>query len=246
MNKLIIANWKMNGSLAKITQDLSAYTTNPISNQANVAVALPMLYIPTAAQIIAANQSKLSLACQDVSKFANHGAYTGEISGEMLKEFKVRYAIIGHSERRMFLHENNHTLIKKMDEAITSGLIPVFCIGEEKSVRTSGKYIEFLTTQLELLHQVEEPITQLVIAYEPIWSIGTHVLPSPQEIMEIMQLIHTFVQNYLPHAKITALYGGSVGANNAKEILSLQGVAGVLVGGASLNVDDFTAICSAI
>lgn len=246
MDKLIVANWKMNGNSAKVAEDLALYALNPATNKPNVVLALPVLYLPIARQILDKAPAKLGLASQDVSKFASYGAYTGEVSSNMLQEFGVGYSIIGHSERRMFLHESTHTLVKKIDAAIMSGIIPIFCIGEEKAVRNSGKYIEVLTEQLELLHQIEVPVKELVVSYEPFWSIGTGVLPSNDEILEIMNLIHTFVQNYLPRAKVTVLYGGSVTGTNAKEILSMPEVGGVLVGGTSLNVTDFVAICSYI
>ncbi len=244
MSKLIVANWKMNGNLAKIKSDLVGYAANPGTNRSNIILSIPTLYFPIANQIVQKHETKFSLASQDISKFYNPGAYTGEISGDMLKEFGVSHSIIGHSERRMFFHESTHTLVKKIDAAIMSEIIPIFCIGEEKICRTNGKYIGFLTQQLELLHQVEVPIKELVIAYEPIWSVGTGVLPSMAEISEIIGLIHSFVQNYLPHAKITALYGGSVTGANAKEIMSQPMIGGVLVGGASLREPDFATICS--
>lgn len=243
MSKLIVANWKMNGSILQIQADLTAYIESPITNQANVVLAVPDIYLYQASQIIKQSGAKLSLACQNISQFNSVGAYTGEISATLLKEFAVRYAIIGHSERRTFLHESGHILLNKVENALLNDIIPIFCVGEDKSRRDEGSYLEFLKHQLELLCDVKTKVEQMVIAYEPIWAIGTGVVPTNQQISEVTKLIYAFVQNYLPHAKITVLYGGSVNGKNAHEILSPDEVGGVLVGGASLKVNDFTQIC---
>ena len=238
--KLIVANWKMNGSSDKAVQDLSFYKNNQITNQPNVVLALPYPYLAAATQITA----NFCLASQDVSQFVDSGAFTGEVSAIMLKEFGVKYAIIGHSERRTLLGESGSILVKKLDNAINAGIIPIFCIGEEQSIRDGGKYLEFLVEQLDLLNHLNCKIDKLVIAYEPIWSIGTGKIPTLEQIAEISGLIDAFVQKYLPHVKITTLYGGSVSAKNIADILQLSQIAGVLVGGASLKTDEFVKICT--
>jgi len=238
--KLIVANWKMNGTSEKIANDLSAYGSSEITNRANVLIAVPAPYLYQALKI----SPKFKIASQDVSRFADYGAYTGEISSKMLLDFKVEYAIIGHSERRSNLNESGMVLVKKLENVINSGIIPIFCIGEEQSVRDGGKYIEFLLSQLELLTQPNLNIKELVIAYEPIWAVGTGIVPAVDEIAEIVNLIHSFVQKTLPRAKISVLYGGSVTAKNIAQTLQIADIAGVLVGGASLKVDEFTAICA--
>lgn len=238
--KLIVANWKMNGTCEKIENDLNVYDSNEITNAANVILAVPYPYLYQAFKVGA----KFKLASQDISRFSDYGAYTGEISSKMLLDFKVEYAIIGHSERRSNLNESDMVLAKKLENVINSGIIPIFCIGEEQSVRDSGKYNEFLLSQLELLTQANMHIKELIIAYEPIWAVGTGKVPEASEIAEIVNLIHSFVQKTLPRAKISVLYGGSVTAKNIAEILQIADIAGVLVGGASLKVDEFTAICA--
>ena len=244
MQSLIVANWKMNGSLSKIAEDLAKYAENPITNRANVVLAVPCVFLDAAYQSIRQHNAIFSIASQDISHFAGTGAYTGEVNGHMLREFDVQYAIIGHSERRTFFNESGSMLQAKVENALANQIVPIFCIGEDKVIRDNATYLDFLVQQLELLLQVKSEIKELVIAYEPIWSIGTGVIPTLEQISEIIKLIHAFVQSYLPHAKITALYGGSVSDNNAKDILSLDQVGGVLVGGASLKVNDFTNICS--
>lgn len=245
MKKLIVANWKMHGNHNKIVEDITNYANNAITNQANVVLALPVIYIPIARQILdKIGNTNIKLAAQDVSKFLSYGAYTGEVGANMLKEFGVDYVIVGHSERRMFFHESNHTMAKKIDAAIINGIMPIFCFGEEIWVREKNKHLEVINEQLQLLHLIEVPIKNLILAYEPIWAIGSGRVPTNLEIMEVVGLVHGFVQNYLSHAKITTLYGGSVSSSNVESILSIAGNNGVLVGGASLHVDEFSKICS--
>lgn len=246
MTKLIVANWKMNGSYIKIQEDFKIYMQNPSTNASNIVFALPSLYLSLIKDL--KSTANFQLASQDISEFGKFGAYTGEISGAMLKDVGVTYAIIGHSERRAYFNESNDILIKKIDNAVNNKIIPIYCIGEEKTVRESKKYQNFLFKQLEVLTKISalkanEKI-ELVIAYEPIWAIGTGVVPTMMEIIEIIDFINAFVQKYLPHAKITALYGGSVSSKNATEILDLPQVDGVLVGGASLLIPEFISICS--
>lgn len=259
MQKLIVANWKMNGSLEKINLDIGQYTDNPHVNSSYVILALPYVYL-LQAQFMLRNRYKIAnesekynyfvhkdhgfkVAAQDISCYLGYGAYTGEISGNMLKDIGVSYAIIGHSERRSLFNEADAMLLNKLENALASNIIPIFCIGENFTLRKDQRYRLFILQQLELLCKVEVGFNALVIAYEPIWSIGTGVIPSEAEISEIVQLIRTFMQNKLPRVKITLLYGGSVTASNIQSILLLDGIDGVLVGGASLDVDKFKQIC---
>jgi triosephosphate isomerase len=240
MRKLIVANWKMNGTSEKIANDLSIYASNEITNAANVVIAVPAPYLYQICKIGA----KFKIASQDVSQFPDYGAYTGEVSSKMLLGFNVECVIVGHSERRSNLNESSLVLAKKLENIINSGMIPIFCIGEEQNIRDNGKYNEFLLGQLDLLKQLNIDIKELIIAYEPIWAVGTGKVPAASEIAEIVNLINSFVQKTLPRAKILVLYGGSVTAKNIAEILRITDIAGVLVGGASLKVDEFTAICA--
>jgi len=215
MGKLIIANWKMNGSLNKIVEDFSKYMANSKTNNQKIVYALPYIFLDKMYNLFINKHAEYKLASQDISQFANTGAYTGEISGAMLKEFGVSYSIIGHSERRV-MGESDVILIKKIEAAILS--------------------------KITLLNN---SVAEMVIAYEPIWAIGTGLTPKIDEIIEIMDLIDNFVATNLT-SKVTILYGGSVSNKNAVELLSNSKIGGVLVGGASLKTEDFTAICSAI
>lgn len=238
--KLIVANWKMNGDIDKVSGDLSAYEANPVTNASNVVIALPLPYLYKTLN----TTGSFMTASQDVSQFADYGAYTGEVSAKMLLDFDVKYTMIGHSERRSTIGEADAILAKKLENIIHAGLTPIFCIGELLSTRDSSTYSEFLVRQLGLLTQINVNVNELIIAYEPIWAIGTGKIPTLAEIAEIVNLIHSFVQKTLPHAKLSVLYGGSVTAKNIAEILQIPDIAGVLVGGASLKVDEFTAICA--
>lgn len=243
MTKLIVANWKMNGSISKVQHDINTYLTSKVTNQSNVIIALPNVFLAEAAKIITDSNASMSLSSQDVSQFDGFGAYTGEISATMLKDLNVQYTIIGHSERRLHLGEETITLAKKITHAINNQIKPIFCIGEPINLRENGVYNEFLLDQLECLKLVSCEIKDIIIAYEPIWSIGSGLVPSVKEVESAMLLVHKFMQNNFPHVKIATLYGGSVSSKNATEILNIPSVGGVLVGGASLKVDEFTIIC---
>ena len=244
MSKLIVANWKMNGSTKQIENDLAIYASEIKTNNPSVVLALPNIYLHLASKIKNNLGAKFSIATQDVSQFEGCGAFTGEVSTQMLKEFGIQYSIIGHSERRTYLNESEDLLIKKTQNALTQKIIPIFCIGEPKNVRDTSTYLDFLVNQLGLLLKLNTSFDTLVIAYEPIWAIGTGVLPTSEQIIEVLKLIKGFVQKNFPRAKIALLYGGSVSGQNASEILNLPGVDGVLVGGASLKSNDFISICT--
>jgi|LauGreDrversion4_2_1035121.scaffolds.fasta_scaffold137850_1 triosephosphate isomerase len=244
VEKLIVANWKMNGELSKVNADLGYYAHLPQTNKSNIILALPYLYIVWAKQKLLVN-SHIKIAAQDLSHYRNCGAYTGKINGSMLKDAGVDYVIIGHSERRTLMGENGAILIHKVRNALDSKLVPIFCVGEPLSAREDGSYLQFVELQLSGLEEIEQ-IKEIIIAYEPCWSIGTGKVATLEQIAEVIAFINRYMQKRFNYAKITLLYGGSVTSQNAGEILSIPSVGGVLVGGASLKVADFTAICEQI
>lgn len=244
MKKLIVANWKMNGELSKVNADLSYYAKLSETNKPNVVLALPYLYIVWAKQRLLVD-SQIKIAAQDLSHYLNCGAYTGKINGSMLKDAGVDYVIIGHSERRTLMAENGPILIHKVRNAFESGLIPIFCVGEPLNIRDDGSYLQFIESQLSGLEEIED-FKDIVIAYEPCWAIGTGKIASLAEISEVVDFINRYMQKRFAYVKITLLYGGSVNSQNVGEILALANIGGVLVGGASLKVTDFTAICAKI
>ena len=244
MEKLIVANWKMNGSVHKLAHDLNEYINNSKVNVSNVVLGLPSVLLSLAQSQLHAH--KIKIASQDISKFAGYGAYTGEISGIMLKDVGVQYVIVGHSERREYFMENDEALLAKLNNAIDVGLIPIFCVGESKDLRLQNKYLDFVKNQLMILKKLNDKPNELIIAYEPIWAIGTGLISTINQIQEMSRLIHTFMQENPVCGKITVLYGGSVSPSSVKEILAIDEVNGVLVGGASLKITDFIDICEFI
>jgi triosephosphate isomerase len=241
--KLIVANWKMNGSLAAVREYGAALSQKLEAphDKAQVVVAPPYPYLMFMDGRLA--PAHVGLAAQDCSANGEKGAFTGDVSASMLKDSGCEYVIIGHSERRQHFQDTNAIVAAKLQSALTAGLMPILCVGETLSEKEAGQTEDIVTTQLnEALKDVKSG-TQLVIAYEPVWSIGTGKVPTTAEISETCQLVHRLAKN--KSINVTVLYGGSVNADNAKEILHLPGVDGVLVGGASLKLDTFWPIIAA-
>lgn len=237
--KLIIANWKMNGSIEKIIADLNVYAQNLDLSNHDIVLALPYPYL----YLVLGQKRAYNIAAQDISRFAAYGAHTGEVSATMLLEFGVKYVLIGHSERRLGLNETCDILLEKLKNALKLKMVPIFCVGEERLQRDNGNYEDFLRQQLDILLACGDNLEELVIAYEPVWAIGSGVLPTGNEIAIVVELIHVFMQKYLPHVKIALLYGGSVNMTNSANIFAIKGIDGILVGAASLDPHQFISIC---
>lgn len=235
--KYIFGNWKMNGftEAAALSRSLAS---KPIPPSATVAIFPPFVSLQTAAKELSG--SKIKLGAQDVSA-EKSGAFTGDISAEMLKNLGCDYVIVGHSERRA-LHGESDALVKsKATAAIAAGLKPVICVGESIKERDSGKYLEVITRQIkDSVPSVNSD--SYIIAYEPIWAIGSGKTPSCAQITEVHKTIASLLYR---DTRAAILYGGSVKASNASEILKSDGVDGVLVGGASLSADEFGKIIEA-
>ena len=240
--KLIIGNWKMNTRMQTAEALLAALLADPQCNQPWVGVAAPAVYLAgLAAQL---RGHALQLAAQDVSAFAADGAFTGETSALMLADVGCRFVLIGHSERRQYFGEGNPALLAKMNNALAAGMVPVLCVGETLEQREQGGYLEVIFQQLSILSEIGAG--EYVIAYEPVWAIGTGKVASLAQIAEIHTAIKTWcLQNAKPSATIRVLYGGSVKAENAESILKTENVDGALVGGASLDAGSFRMICQA-
>ena len=240
--KLVIGNWKMNGRLAANLALLDALQADAAVQAAQVAVAPPFAYLGQAATLLAG--SNIALAAQDVSAFDKDGAYTGEVSAAMLADVGCRYVLIGHSERRQYFAEDHALLARKLQAAVAAGLIPVYCVGETLAEREGDAYKAVIAEQLAVLGALAGH--DYVVAYEPVWAIGTGKVASVAQIDEVHQFIReTVLQCHGASDSIRVLYGGSVKADNADAILSLQSVGGALVGGASLDVESFGRICQA-
>lgn len=194
--------------------------------------------------------SVIQVAAQNMH-FAENGAYTGEISADMLQNIGIEIVILGHSERRAYFHEDDALLAKKVDTALAKGLRIIFCFGEELEDRKSGNHFTVVEQQLNkaLFHLEAAHWKQLVLAYEPVWAIGTGETASPEQAQEMHAFIRNTIKAHYDTATadaVTILYGGSVKPNNAADIFSKADVDGGLIGGASLKCDDFTAIIEAI
>ena len=241
MKKLIAGNWKMNGSLAANEALLSALAQGLNAKPAcDVAVCVPTAYL---AQVQALKVAAIDLGSQDVSAQAS-GAFTGEVSAAMLKDFGVRYAIVGHSERRQYHGETDALVADKAKAALAAGITPIVCVGETLSEREAGHTEEVVKRQLAaVIHTNGHCISEIVVAYEPVWAIGTGKTASPEEA----QAVHAVLRAQLKaatdqSARIKILYGGSMNATNASSLLSQADIDGGLIGGASLKAADFLSI----
>ena len=249
MRKLIAGNWKMNGSLAANEALLVALGQGfAIKPACDVAVCVPAPYLAQMLSLKAtvSNLSVLELGTQDVSAQAS-GAFTGEVSAAMLKDFGVRYALVGHSERRQYHGETDSLVADKAKAALAAGITPVVCVGETLAEREAGRTQEVVKRQLAaVIHTNGHCISEIVVAYEPVWAIGTGKTASPDEA----QAVHAVLRAQLKaatdqSARIKILYGGSMNAANAASLLSQGDIDGGLIGGASLKAFDFLSIIAA-
>ncbi len=246
--KIVAGNWKMNKNLDETEALLSELSAKLPDTHAEVIVA------PTFLNLVAAQRSLQSSAIKVAAQnmhFAESGAYTGEISADMLLNIEVDTIIIGHSERRSLFGETDDLLAKKTKTALDKGMTVIFCFGEELEDRKSGNHFAVVESQLKnaLFDLDNSAWNNIVLAYEPVWAIGTGETASPEQAQEM----HAFIRKTIAEAftssiaeEVSILYGGSVKPSNAAEIFSKPDVDGGLIGGASLKADDFTAIIKAI
>ena len=232
-SSIFIANWKLNGNLAFIKDYFEKLEYN--SNNCTV-ICSPNIFLNK----LNRDNKNLFSGAQDVSIF-NEGAYTGELSSKMLKENNVSFCLVGHSERREYFEETNQNINKKINNLIESEIIPVICIGETLVQKEQGITNQILSTQIEQCIPVQSNYKNTIIAYEPIWAIGTGLTPSINDIQDVHAFIKS-IDNKLNNFKV--LYGGSVKSTNSKEIVNLKNVDGCLIGGASLNIGEFNTIIS--
>jgi triosephosphate isomerase (TIM) len=243
--KIVAGNWKMNTTLSEGIQLATAVAAQPRAKDVVVILATPFTHlIPVQKKL--KSKDKIALAAQNCHH-KNNGAYTGEISPSMLADMRIPYVIIGHSERREYNHESNELLTSKLDAALAAGIKVIFCCGEALDIRRAGSHVSYVERQLQesLYHLTADAMKSVVIAYEPIWAIGTGETASPAQAQEMHAAIRKSLQK--KYGKRVAdntsiLYGGSVKGNNARELFSQTDVDGGLVGGASLNADEFVQI----
>ena len=247
---LIAGNWKMNGNKTEAIELIKGIVNSEkYSSKMKLAIFPPSIYIPFINNL--SERRKFILGAQDCSEFSN-GAYTGYISAEMIKDLNCEMVIVGHSERRLLANETSLMVNRKCLNALLNGLMPIICVGETIKDREDNNYLNTIEDQLnksipkECINSKNFK-NKITIAYEPVWAIGTGKVASIENINEV----HNFIKSHLNKLssllmETSIIYGGSVKPNNASEILNIKNVSGVLVGGASLNYDDFLdiALCS--
>lgn len=243
---LIAGNWKMHGSRAFVAEILPALTAISGSS-VEIAVFPPFVFLPQARALL--ENSAIKLGAQNMS-VQDQGAYTGEISAAMLKECGCDYVLVGHSERRELYHETDDLCREKVIAAQANGLMPILCVGETLEEREAGKTFEVIERQLSaVFHESKINPSSLILAYEPVWAIGTGKTATP----ELAQTVHSFIREKLAECvgntiaqKMRILYGGSVKPDNAVGLLSQSDIDGALVGGASLMVESFVGVIDAV
>jgi triosephosphate isomerase (TIM) len=243
--KIVAGNWKMNKTIAEGDVLTNAAKAIEIPKGVKVVLCTPFTSLASTHKIIKKKRN-MHLGAQNMHE-AEKGAFTGEISADMLIASGVEYVILGHSERRQYFNETNDLLAKKIDTALAKGITPIFCCGEPLEIREADTHVKFVEKQLEnsLFHLSDEAFAKIVIAYEPIWAIGTGKTATAEQA----QAMHAALRKFLGKkygkrlaGKTPILYGGSCNAKNAKEIFAQPDVDGGLIGGASLIAEDFGVI----
>lgn len=246
--KIAAGNWKMNLTLEQaqtLVSEVMQMTKDEYAGNATVIFAPSFPYLGIVKHLIK-DDARFCLSAQNLHQ-AESGAYTGEVSATMLKQVGVTHCIIGHSERRQYFGENHTLLTQKIDTCMKNGLIPIYCIGETLSERESGNTLSVISEQIEneVFHIPAEAFTGMIIAYEPVWAIGTGKTATPAQAQEVHAYIRSLVaQKYGAEVadSCSILYGGSVNAANAEELFAQPDIDGGLVGGASLKSREFTDI----
>ncbi|MFN8417446.1 MAG: triose-phosphate isomerase [Cytophagaceae bacterium] len=244
--KVIAGNWKMNKNLEEglaLATEVANIAKDEVPSDVNVVICVPYISLASVSKVL---NDKVALGAQNVHQ-KESGAYTGEISATMLTSVGVKYVIIGHSERREYFGETNQQLAEKVNIALANGLTPLFCCGETLQQREKGIHFDFVNSQLteSLFHLSADDLKKVVIAYEPIWAIGTGVTASDEQAQEMHAVLRAHLASKYGQAvaeEISILYGGSMKPDNAKGLLACKDIDGGLIGGASLKARDFVNI----
>lgn len=238
--RIVVGNWKMN----KLPKEGSSFVEESVNLLLDVE-RVQVIFCPPFTGLLGMNlEHPFSLGSQNCH-WEGQGAFTGEISTRMLKDCGVSYVIVGHSERRQIFFETNDWIKWKMGAVVDAGLIPIFCIGETLEQRKSGQTDQVLAQQLQDGFKMVNSFKKMVIAYEPVWAIGTGISAKVDQVKDAHLQIKNILSKQFPKNILTdfpILYGGSVTPDNAEELISVPGVDGFLIGGASLNIDSFTSI----
>ncbi|MFT5503666.1 MAG: triosephosphate isomerase [Gammaproteobacteria bacterium] len=245
-NVLIAGNWKMNGSPESVVE-LVEGIKNGNASDAQIAIFPPAIFLMEVGRIL--GNSDVLLGAQNVCDHAN-GAYTGEISAQMLLDAGCWYALVGHSERRSLYQESNDLVAARFEMAISAGIVPILCVGETLAQREAGVTEEIIAEQIEAISNTQgyEVFEKSVIAYEPVWAIGTGKVASPQQAQDVHHFIRGKISAHSETTgeKVQILYGGSMNPRNAVELLAQEDIDGGLIGGASLKAEDFLAIAQSV
>lgn len=244
--QMVAGNWKMNGTLQSVAELLSALKQQALPSSIDVVVFPVSIHLLEAKQCL--QGADIQLGAQDCAEQFELGALTGEVSASQLSDLGCTYVLVGHSERRDILKEGDGVVASKFVNAHKAGLIPILCVGETLSQREQGLAVKTVTEQIDAV--VEKNVDYLrnaVLAYEPVWAIGTGLTASPEQAQEVHAAIRAHVASYDEDVArgLRILYGGSVKADNAAELFAQQDIDGGLIGGASLKADEFGAICRA-
>jgi len=243
--KLVVGNWKMNGSLAGNAELLGSVGKAGVLG-CEVVVCVPFPYLLQASQFLP-SQTGVGIGAQNVSEF-DDGAYTGEVSVRMLADLGCRYVIVGHSERRSLFHEDDRMVGRKAAAVLRAGLLPIVCVGETLAERSDGLTLEVVTRQLDAVAAEVDGLAaeRVVLAYEPVWAIGSGLTASVAQVKEVHAAVRAWtLRAFGDDVATKVLYGGSVKPGNAVELFAVPNVDGGLIGGASLVASDFLAICRA-
>lgn len=246
--KMVAGNWKMHGSLIENKQLLDAVIAGLNGlDEARFVVCVPYPYLSSVQNALLG--TSIAWGAQNVSQFEK-GAYTGEVSTSMLKDFGCRYVIVGHSERRALFGENNFIVAEKYQAAQRAGITPILCVGETLEQREAEITKQVIEAQLAAIIELTgvESLSKSVIAYEPVWAIGTGKTASPQQAQDVHAFIRSGIakKNDAVAKELVILYGGSVKANNASDLFAMPDIDGGLIGGASLVASEFVSICRAV
>jgi triosephosphate isomerase len=242
--KLVVGNWKMNGDLRRNDALLADLRLRwPVQAMRELAVCVPFPYLWQAQAALSG--STIGWGAQNVSGFA-HGAHTGEVAAGMIAEFGCRYVIVGHSERRTLYGETDEMVAAKSRAALDAGMTPIVCVGESWAERESGAGEAVVLRQFDaVVSRIGGRIAETVIAYEPVWAIGTGRSATPEQAQAVHEVLRKRLREHEAAESVSLLYGGSVKAGNAKALFACADIDGGLIGGASLNVDEFLAIAGA-
>ena len=252
MKKIIIGNWKLNLDhleAIQLLQKINYSLPKNIEDKIEIVLSPSFTSIRSLQTVISSDKLKIKLSSQNVSQFAS-GAFTGEVSASQLKKLEIDYAIVGHSERRTLFNEVDSEINIKVNKLIDSDIVPIFCFGESMEERKNGSYLTFIENQINegLKGLRKDKVKKLIVAYEPIWAIGTGEVASLEDIVEVLDYIKNIISKkpFFNNDIIKFIYGGSVSPDNAKSILNLSIVDGALVGGASLDAIKFVDIIKAV